>query len=1066
MKSSPVKVSSPVIQNILVRERLSRRLDHAMKKRVVWVTGLPGSGKTTLVASYLASRRLSSAWYHIDGSDADPATLFYYLRYVVKNLTPSRRTRLPLLTPEYLASIITYARRYFENLFSMLPERFVLVFDNFHEINSSPVFHTIIREAAERIPEHRNIVLISRTDPPAAFIRMRANSEMEVIDNEALKFTTAEIRRLEHLHHRRGPGEKEIQELYNWTDGWAAGIVLLLGPYRVFEKPAARGGRIDRQAVFDYFSSEIFNRLDPAIQDFLLRTSFFPSMTIDMAVRMTGNDASGILLDRLIGYSYFTIRDRNSVFRYHDLFREFLLSRMQEVWTRKQLGDIRRHAAKILEDAGYIGDAITMFLESEDWTNAAGAILKHANTMVAQGRYQTLEPWLKRIPDRVSNDNPWLLYWLGACRLPFDPGRSFALFKQAFKLFTKKKDRNGIGMAWTGAVDSVTYGFGSYKLYDPWIRIMEKLAKKKGFPSGDAEIMATIKMFFAMIFRQHFNPRIKKWLKRVQMLLKNNTNIDFEIQLNTIIALYYLARGDVARGDTIMSPQRKLAYSKQVAPLTFLTFKSIDVLYNWNTAYQDPQFRTLYEGIKLAETTGVHVMDVMLSVFGAGWMLSTGHIQPGRQLLQKISGIIDRAGTYDRTLYYLVLTCEAMIREDFISAYDSQTKGLKLAGESGDVNLMILSTLQMSQILHELSEDRKALQYLKKAHAIGKEQKQFYFIYLIVRAIFAFDRNNERSGLHFLRQALQAGQENGYVNFIGWRPSVMARLCVKALEHGINGEYVRSLIRKRSLMPDTPPLECEDWPWPFQFYTLGSFRILKDGKSVELSRKAQARPLGLLQILIVHQDKGIEPDSIGRVLWPDTSGASAHRTLDTTLHRLRKLLGSHEAIVVQDGRLLLNQKLCWTDVAAFTYAVNTIDGLLNAKDHAARGRKIRDTANTVLQLYRGPFGAHVASSSWDMDFKENLHKRFILFIARLGMYYEQTGNIHEARTTYQKGLDIDDQVELFYQRLMALYKASGRSAEVVATYKRCADVLSQVLGTEPSEKTRELYRSIKREPGQ
>jgi hypothetical protein len=84
----------------------------------------------------------------------------------------------------------------------------------------------------------------------------------------------------------------------------------------------------------------------------------------------------------------------------------------------------------------------------------------------------------------------------------------------------------------------------------------------------------------------------------------------------------------------------------------------------------------------------------------------------------------------------------------------------------------------------------------------------------------------------------------------GWRYDVMPRLCVKALESGIEVEYVRSLIRKRNLIPDVPPLEIEDWPWPLRVFTLGQFSLLKDEKPLTSSGKVQKRPLEMLKVLI------------------------------------------------------------------------------------------------------------------------------------------------------------------------------------------------------------------------
>lgn len=46
---------------------------------VVWVSGLAGSGKTTLITSYLDSRHVPCLWYSIDRGDGDMATFFYYM---------------------------------------------------------------------------------------------------------------------------------------------------------------------------------------------------------------------------------------------------------------------------------------------------------------------------------------------------------------------------------------------------------------------------------------------------------------------------------------------------------------------------------------------------------------------------------------------------------------------------------------------------------------------------------------------------------------------------------------------------------------------------------------------------------------------------------------------------------------------------------------------------------------------------------------------------------------------------------------------------------------------------
>ena len=108
------KISRPKLFTVFERKRLFRLLDDASRRPVIWVSAPAGAGKTTLVASYLNYSRRPCAWYQMDLRDADPATFFYYLSLAVKRASPRKRKPIPLLTPEFMPGIETFALRYFE----------------------------------------------------------------------------------------------------------------------------------------------------------------------------------------------------------------------------------------------------------------------------------------------------------------------------------------------------------------------------------------------------------------------------------------------------------------------------------------------------------------------------------------------------------------------------------------------------------------------------------------------------------------------------------------------------------------------------------------------------------------------------------------------------------------------------------------------------------------------------------------------------------------------------------------------------------------------------------------
>jgi len=230
------KITRPVVSGAVQRERLFTLLDNSSVKPVTWICAPGGSGKSTLVAAYLDARGLPCIWYHCDEGDADLATFFYYMGLAAKRAAPRQKKALPLLTPEYLAGIPTFTRRYFETLYSRLLPRSagaqavpasVIVFDNFQDVPAASPFHDMIATGLATIPDDVRIVVLSRSEPPQQLARLQANQCLASIGYDDLRFTLPEscelvFNRLPVLDQER------IRLMYEKTRGWAAGMVLMI----------------------------------------------------------------------------------------------------------------------------------------------------------------------------------------------------------------------------------------------------------------------------------------------------------------------------------------------------------------------------------------------------------------------------------------------------------------------------------------------------------------------------------------------------------------------------------------------------------------------------------------------------------------------------------------------------------------------------------------------------------------------------------------------------------------------------------------------------------------------
>ncbi|MCF8037382.1 MAG: hypothetical protein K9K62_10960 [Desulfobacteraceae bacterium] len=448
---SLAKISRPRVQKVLQRRRLSRLLDETRACRATWVCGPGGSGKTTFIASYIEENQLPCIWYQIDEGDSDIAAFFYYLGLAGKSLSREKKD-LPLLTPEYALGISTFTRRYFEELFDRLEKPGVVVLDNYQDAPPECLLHDVIRNALSVIPENINLFLLSRTEPPPILARAMASNLLAEIGWPALRLQPQETRDLVRLLSRSPPSEAVIDSLHKKVDGWLAGLLLLLKQAETESIDAEAFTQFTAHEVSDYFTSEIFDKADKETQAFLLSTSVLPTFSATMAQKLTGTDNAGQILSRIRQNHWFTEKfpGRQTRYQYHPLFWEYLQSQAAKAFTSEHMTRLKEAGARLLEADAQIEPAIELFFESGNPHEVVRLILSQAQMLVIQGRNQTLEQWLRRLPRKIFYKYPYAVYWLGVCRHRLDPDEGRELFEKAFSLFADQENTEGYVFPYAG----------------------------------------------------------------------------------------------------------------------------------------------------------------------------------------------------------------------------------------------------------------------------------------------------------------------------------------------------------------------------------------------------------------------------------------------------------------------------------------------------------------------------------------------------------------------------------------------------------------------------------------
>lgn len=220
-----------------------------------------------------------------------------------------------------------------------------------------------------------------------------------------------------------------------------------------------------------------------------------------------------------------------------------------------------------------------------------------------------------------------------------------------------------------------------------------------------------------------------------------------------------------------------------------------------------------------------------------------------------------------------------------------------------------------------------------------------------------------------LRPAMRRLRELQWPGVLALLPQVPARLWAAALEAGVETEWVLASIRRRDL---APPALCwpAAWPWAVRLRVLGAFECELDGGSAG-GGKAARRPLELLRRLALQGGfDGLASDTLATAMWPGEAREGRGKALEVTLARLRRLLGSADAVLLHDQRLRLNARRVWLDRVAFEQALAALAAAGAGADEQRQARW-----HEALALWRGPALDGEPGSAWLEAARERLRAR-------------------------------------------------------------------------------------------
>jgi len=435
----------PPPSKVVLRSRLIERLNEGLQRAssVTLISAPAGFGKTTLVSEWINNLRFTNedlrldtanesrtvnlkskiatqvAWLSLDERDSDLTRFLTYLVAALRTVAPKlgeavwEVLQVAQSQPPPAESVLTALL----NEIITLPEKFILVLDDYHVIDSRPVDEALTF-LVEHLPPQLQVVITTREDPALPLPRLRARRQLTELRAADLRFTPSEA--AEFLNQVMGLSlsAEEVAALEDRTEGWIAGLQLaalsMRGHQDVHGFIRAFAG--DHRYIVDYLIEEVLQRQPESVRSFLLQTAILERLNGPLCDAVTGQPGGNARLETLQRGNFFLIPldEKRHWYRYHHLFADVL--RMHLTTEQPdQVPALHRRASAWFEKNGSPVDAIRHALAGGDFERAASLIELAVPAMRRSRQDAILLGWMKALPDEVFRARPVLsIEYVGA----------------------------------------------------------------------------------------------------------------------------------------------------------------------------------------------------------------------------------------------------------------------------------------------------------------------------------------------------------------------------------------------------------------------------------------------------------------------------------------------------------------------------------------------------------------------------------------------------------------------------------------------------------------------------
>ncbi len=391
--STKLKIPAPR-KNYVVRKALFEKLSQCADMSVIFVRGGAGTGKTTLLSSFIREKKLKNVcWLSLDNSNENVYSFWLYFTAAISAFWDDGGSYLTLIRANPDPSHI-------EQMLIMLINRlcgeedYYMVLDDVHCICDAALIKSL-EFFLGAMPSNFHLFMLSREDPPVYLGPLAVSGRLLFVDGNQMQLSHEEG--LAFLKSTLGLGgsDAELDLLNTYAEGWIGGLQLAAAAKTAgkgSDKLLSAGGGI----AAEYLTREVLESLETRERDFLIKTgflSYFDAEICGVLFEESFKADFSDMIEALVQKNLFVIciDEQNGIYRYHNILSDYL-SQQFKLLPEEQKKDLWLKAAGAFEKRGDFEEALREYYAAGSFTE----ILRVAQAM--EGR---IEAWsyLDKVPE-------------------------------------------------------------------------------------------------------------------------------------------------------------------------------------------------------------------------------------------------------------------------------------------------------------------------------------------------------------------------------------------------------------------------------------------------------------------------------------------------------------------------------------------------------------------------------------------------------------------------------------------------------------------------------------------